>query len=128
MIHFLKILITKQFNFRNESLYCDMAAKNNSHLAEYRHLGRHKYRSDCNTCIYYTLQVLYENGVNGMLADEMGLGKTIQCVALMCQIVSMGAEGPFLVVAPLSTLPNWRMEFQRFAPHVSLNYFSPLHC
>ncbi|XP_060582151.1 lymphocyte-specific helicase-like isoform X2 [Ruditapes philippinarum] len=66
------------------------------------------------------LKVLYENGINGMLADEMGLGKTIQCIALITQIVTMGATGPFLVVAPLSTLPNWRMEFKRFAPYLPL--------
>ena len=65
------------------------------------------------------LQVLFENGVNGILADEMGLGKTIQCVALVCQIITMGAKGPFMVIAPLSTLPNWRNEFRRFAPRVS---------
>lgn len=65
------------------------------------------------------LQVLFENGVNGILADEMGLGKTIQCVATICQIITMGATGPFIVVAPLSTLPNWKNEFQRFAPRVS---------
>lgn len=27
--------------------------------------------------------------------------------------------GPFLVVAPLSTLPNWISEFKRFTPEVS---------
>lgn len=69
------------------------------------------------------LKVLFENGVNGILADEMGLGKTIQCVALICQIISMGAHGPFLVVAPLSTLPNWRMEFKRFAPNLPVVFY-----
>ncbi|XP_045205485.2 lymphoid-specific helicase-like isoform X2 [Mercenaria mercenaria] len=69
------------------------------------------------------LKVLFENGVNGMLADEMGLGKTIQCVALLCQIVTMGAHGPFMVVAPLSTLPNWKMEFKRFAPHLPVVFY-----
>ena len=28
----------------------------------------------------------------------------------------MGVEGPFLVVAPLSTICNWQKEFNRFAP------------
>ncbi|XP_052214522.1 lymphocyte-specific helicase-like isoform X2 [Dreissena polymorpha] len=64
------------------------------------------------------LKILFENGVNGILADEMGLGKTIQCVALMCQIVTMGAQGPYIVVAPLSTVPNWHNEFRRFAPRL----------
>ncbi|XP_070570126.1 lymphocyte-specific helicase-like [Ptychodera flava] len=64
------------------------------------------------------LKVLYENGVNGILADEMGLGKTVQCIALFAHLVNMGVPGPFLIVAPLSTLPNWLSEFQRFTPKV----------
>ena len=65
-------------------------------------------------------QVLYENGVNGILGDEMGLGKTVQCIALFAHIIKMGVPGPFLVCAPLSTLPNWLSEFQRFTPEVRL--------
>lgn len=64
------------------------------------------------------LQALFENGVNGILADEMGLGKTIQIIALLCHLIEKGITGPFLIVAPLSTLPNWLMEFERFAPQV----------
>ncbi|KAK7092524.1 lymphocyte-specific helicase-like isoform X2 [Littorina saxatilis] len=64
------------------------------------------------------LRTLYENGVNGILADEMGLGKTVQCVAMLSHMVYMGVPGPFLVCAPLSTVPNWYNEFQRFAPKV----------
>ncbi|CAC5377006.1 HELLS [Mytilus coruscus] len=67
---------------------------------------------------YNWLKCLYENGVNGILADEMGLGKTVQCIAMMAHLVNMGVPGPFLVVTPLSTLPNWQSEFQRFAPKV----------
>ncbi|XP_035824753.1 lymphocyte-specific helicase isoform X2 [Aplysia californica] len=67
---------------------------------------------------YSWLKVLYENGVNGILADEMGLGKTVQCVAILSHLVYMGIPGPFLVCAPLSTIPNWFAEFQRFAPKV----------
>ena len=64
------------------------------------------------------LQVLYENGVNGILGDEMGLGKTVQCIAFVAQLMQNGVKGPFLVVAPLSTLPNWVSEFKRFSPMV----------
>ncbi|GFO02771.1 lymphocyte-specific helicase-like [Plakobranchus ocellatus] len=67
---------------------------------------------------YSWLKVLYENGVNGILADEMGLGKTVQCVAILAHLVYMGIPGPFLVCAPLSTIPNWFAEFRRFAPEV----------
>jgi len=65
-------------------------------------------------------QLLYENGVNGILADEMGLGKTIQCIASIADLVYKGVPGPFLICAPLSTLPNWVSEFRRFAPRVSV--------
>jgi len=67
---------------------------------------------------YEWLVKLYENGINGILADEMGLGKTIQCIALFCHLYEMGVPGPFLVVAPLSTVPNWVNEFKRFSPKV----------
>ena len=65
------------------------------------------------------LNVLYENGVNGILADEMGLGKTIQCIAFIAHLIEMGVLGPFLVVAPLSTISNWVSEFKKFTPTVS---------
>ncbi|KAJ8921989.1 hypothetical protein NQ315_008626 [Exocentrus adspersus] len=64
------------------------------------------------------MTVLFENGLNGILADEMGLGKTIQVIALICHLLERQTPGPYLIVAPLSTLPNWRAEFKRFAPKV----------
>lgn len=67
---------------------------------------------------YEWMSTLWENGINGILADEMGLGKTIQTVALFCHMYEMGVTGPFMVVAPLSTVPNWCNEFKRFAPKV----------
>ncbi|KAA8496039.1 ATP-dependent DNA helicase DDM1 [Porphyridium purpureum] len=63
---------------------------------------------------------LYENGLNGMLCDEMGLGKTVQAIGLLCYLRQMGVNGPFLVCAPLTVLPNWSNEVRRFAP--SLNF------
>lgn len=61
---------------------------------------------------------LYENGLNGILADEMGLGKTLQCIALYAHLLENGVKGPFLVVAPLSTVDNWCREFEKFAPEI----------
>ncbi|XP_061083992.1 lymphoid-specific helicase isoform X1 [Conger conger] len=66
------------------------------------------------------LRMLWENGINGILADEMGLGKTIQCIAHVAMMLERKVEGPFLVVGPLSTLPNWISEFKRFTPQVSV--------
>ncbi|XP_068582922.1 lymphoid-specific helicase [Cebidichthys violaceus] len=72
------------------------------------------------------LRMLWENGINGILADEMGLGKTIQCIAHIAMMIEKKVMGPFLVVAPLSTLSNWISEFKRFTPEVSvLLYHGP---
>ncbi|XP_059478534.1 lymphocyte-specific helicase-like [Neocloeon triangulifer] len=69
------------------------------------------------------MKVLADNGVGGILADEMGLGKTIQTIALICSMIEKKAKGPFLVIAPLSTLANWISEFSNFAPRVPVVMF-----
>ncbi|KAL0431247.1 UNVERIFIED_CONTAM: ATP-dependent DNA helicase DDM1 [Sesamum radiatum] len=61
---------------------------------------------------------LWQNGLNGILADQMGLGKTIQTIAFLAHLKGNGMHGPFLVIAPLSTLSNWMNEIQRFVPSV----------
>mmetsp|Transcript_21170 Transcript_21170/g.36081 ORF Transcript_21170/g.36081 Transcript_21170/m.36081 type:complete len:977 (+) Transcript_21170:36-2966(+) len=61
---------------------------------------------------------LFENGVNGILADEMGLGKTVITIAFFAHMWEKCMKGPFLVVAPLSTLQNWVNEFKKFAPEL----------
>lgn len=63
---------------------------------------------------------LYENGLNGILADEMGLGKTLQCIALFSFLIENKVDGPFMVVAPLSTVRNWGSEFRKFAPDIDI--------
>ena len=50
----------------------------------------------------------------GVGADEMGLGKTIQVIALVAHLREMKVDGPVIVVAPLSTVPNWIKEFNRY--------------
>uniref|UniRef100_H2YXE6 DNA helicase n=1 Tax=Ciona savignyi TaxID=51511 RepID=H2YXE6_CIOSA len=52
------------------------------------------------------------NKRNCILADEMGLGKTIQSITFLQKIFDHGIWGPFLVVAPLSTIANWQREFE----------------
>ena len=48
-----------------------------------------------------------------MLADEMGLGKTVQSVTTLHHIWKVeNIRGPFLVLAPLSTLSHWLREFE----------------
>jgi chromodomain-helicase-DNA-binding protein 4 len=46
----------------------------------------------------------------------MGLGKTIQIIAMISTIFKKHKRWPFLVVAPNSTLENWRREFRKWAP------------
>lgn len=63
---------------------------------------------------------LYNNNLNGILADEMGLGKTIQTISLLTYLIEKKKQnGPFLVIVPLSTLTNWNMEFEKWAPSIS---------
>ncbi|GMS95686.1 hypothetical protein PENTCL1PPCAC_17861 [Pristionchus entomophagus] len=62
---------------------------------------------------------LYNNNLNGILADEMGLGKTIQSVALVTYLMEVKQNnGPYLVIVPLSTISNWQLEFEKWAPNV----------
>ncbi len=62
---------------------------------------------------------LYEQGINGILADEMGLGKTVQSISVMGYLAEKhNIWGPFLVIAPSSTLHNWQQEITRFVPEI----------
>ncbi|OAA78138.1 SNF2-family ATP dependent chromatin remodeling factor snf21 [Akanthomyces lecanii RCEF 1005] len=63
---------------------------------------------------------LYNNNLNGILADEMGLGKTIQTISLITYLIERKQQtGPYLVIVPLSTLTNWNLEFEKWAPSIS---------
>ncbi|AMD19686.1 HCL465Cp [Eremothecium sinecaudum] len=60
---------------------------------------------------------LYNNHLNGILADEMGLGKTIQSISLITYLYEVKKDrGPYLVIVPLSTITNWTLEFEKWAP------------
>lgn len=61
---------------------------------------------------------LYNNKLNGILADEMGLGKTIQSISLVTYLIEHKQESKFLVIVPLSTITNWTLEFEKWAPSV----------
>ncbi|KAJ3087733.1 hypothetical protein HK102_010398 [Quaeritorhiza haematococci] len=63
---------------------------------------------------------LYNNKLNGILADEMGLGKTIQTISLVTYLMEKKKQnGPYLIIVPLSTITNWSLEFEKWAPSVS---------
>ena len=50
-----------------------------------------------------------------LLADDMGLGKTIQLLTFIAAAIEdePGID-PFLIVAPVSLLENWKMEISKF--------------
>ena len=62
------------------------------------------------------MATLFENGLSGVLADEMGLGKTIQIISFVAYLELKNVYGPFIVAAPLATLPNWVKEFKKWLP------------
>lgn len=84
-----------------------MGQHNNGQLKEYQIKGLE------------WLVSLYNNNLNGILADEMGLGKTIQTIALVTYLMEKKRNhGPYLIIVPLSTMSNWILEFERWAPTV----------
>ncbi|KAI8069985.1 SNF2 family N-terminal domain-containing protein [Gongronella butleri] len=59
------------------------------------------------------LRFCYFHRRSCILADEMGLGKTVQSVTFLNDIYhTIGIRGPFLIVAPLSTVPHWERAFR----------------
>lgn len=63
-----------------------------------------------------SLQWMVKNwaaGRNCILGDEMGLGKTAQSIAVLSYQLQIGkTKGPFLVIAPLTTLGHWQKEIE----------------
>ncbi|XP_037642247.1 chromodomain-helicase-DNA-binding protein 8 isoform X2 [Sebastes umbrosus] len=66
------------------------------------------------------------NRQNCILADEMGLGKTIQSIALLSEEYDAGITGPFLIIAPLSTITNWEREFSTWTDMNAIVYHGSL--
>lgn len=65
------------------------------------------------------LSFLYKNRLHGILADDMGLGKTVQVIAFISTLARL--EKPSLVVLPTTLIFNWKKEFEKFLPSVSLS-------
>ena len=61
----------------------------------------------------FWMKFLTDHGFGALLADDMGLGKTIQTIGWM---LASPSDQPFLVVAPLTLVANWRHELEKFAP------------
>lgn len=76
----------------------------NADLREYQKLG------------YNWLKTLEHLGLGGILGDEMGLGKTLQAITFI--LSNRGKKT--LIVAPTSLIYNWKEEFSKFAPSLSV--------
>ncbi|KAL6058337.1 Chromodomain-helicase-DNA-binding protein 9 [Balamuthia mandrillaris] len=62
------------------------------------------------------LTFCWYNKTNSILADEMGLGKTIQSTAILHYLSQEHSiRGPFLVIAPMSCLEQWRREMESWS-------------
>jgi SNF2 family DNA or RNA helicase len=61
---------------------------------------------------------------NVILADEMGLGKTIQSISFLNHLINFeNTRGPFLVIAPLSTLEHWKRTVEDWTNLNSVLYY-----
>ncbi|KAG8565211.1 hypothetical protein GDO81_012761 [Engystomops pustulosus] len=93
-----------------QKLECSRTYKNNNQLREYQLEGMN------------WLLFNWYNRKNCILADEMGLGKTIQSITFISEMFFMGIRGPFLIIAPLSTITNWEREFRTWTEMNAIVY------
>lgn len=63
------------------------------------------------------LNTLKKLGLGGILADDMGLGKTLQTIVYLAM---EKRELPSIVIAPKSLVYNWKSEFEKFAPKITV--------
>lgn len=76
---------------------------------------------------YRWLRFMGVLGLGCVLADDMGLGKTVQALGVLLAEVEQGEDGPSLVVAPTSVVPNWEAEARRFAPGLRVLRYHGTH-
>lgn len=71
------------------------------------------------------LQHLYKSKASGcLMADDMGLGKTLQILYFIdWHSRKYANHKPYLIVAPISLLENWKNEYERFfmQPRMKIN-------
>jgi len=66
------------------------------------------------------LSSLQDYRLGGCLADDMGLGKTVQTLALLQTLKDNNQLTTSLLVVPVSAIPNWELEIQKFTPNLTL--------
>lgn len=69
---------------------------------------------------YKWLRTIEAYRFGGILADDMGLGKTLQVISVLLAAKEDGRLGTALVVTPASLVYNWKEEFAKFAPQLSV--------
>jgi len=66
------------------------------------------------------LKTLEQYGFGGILADDMGLGKTLQVITLLLAAKEEDKLQTALITAPASLVYNWKEEFLKFAPEITV--------
>ena len=67
----------------------------------------------------FSLSILIRTLTFTLTLTHARAGKTIQAIAVLCHVMEKRDNtGPFLIVVPNSTLPNWANEFEQWAPHM----------
>ena len=69
---------------------------------------------------YKWLRTVESYRFGGILADDMGLGKTLQVISVLLAAKQEGRLEEALVVTPASLVYNWKEEFAKFAPELSI--------
>ncbi|ALC38544.1 kis [Drosophila busckii] len=110
--------IEQYLRFNKVPLRCEWKSRKRPHPEQWKKLEKTPIYKAGNSLRPYQLEGLnwlkfsWYNSHNCILADEMGLGKTIQSLTFVHSVYEYGIRGPFLVIAPLSTIPNWQREFE----------------
>lgn len=108
---------TSVYEDRFKTLITDLQIANNTtyalpdihaDLRDYQHVG------------YQWFKTLSAYRLGGILADEMGLGKTLQTITYILSDYEETHTTKSLIVAPSSLIYNWKKEFERFAPSLSV--------
>jgi len=66
---------------------------------------------------------LFNKKMGGILADDMGLGKTIQVISFLAGMFDASLIKRVLIVMPVSVMPNWENEFNKWAPGIRVKSF-----
>lgn len=69
------------------------------------------------------MKTLCKSQFGGILADDMGLGKTLQTITfLLSEFQEAGKDKRYaLIVTPASLVYNWKNEFEKFAPELTVH-------